>query len=160
MNTILFNNSLGVGIRQSLLCLLIRSNAVIFGAEASVGTGNIFLLGQHFFILGHGSITAVLKCSLVETFAAELILVRLGIIATICLATETQHFCTPEFLLEKTRFSLVVFLVLFTARAWEKVTTGVRYKIVIAVLTAEKLPHFLLVFLNTIILICFSKGQI
>ena len=86
MNTILFNNSLGVEKRQTLLCLLICSNAVIFRAEPSVGTGNIFLLDQHFLILGHGSITAVLKCSLVESFAAELILVRLSIIATIGLA--------------------------------------------------------------------------
>ena len=105
MHTILFNNSLGVEERQTLLCLLICSNAVIFCAETSVGTGNIFLLDQHFLILGHGSITAVLECSLVETFAAELILVRLSIIATIGLATETQHFCAPELLLENTRFS-------------------------------------------------------
>ena len=160
MNTILFNNSLGVEKRQTLLCLLICSNAVIFRAEPSVGTGNIFLLDQHFLILGHGSITAVLKCSLVESFAAELILVRLSIIATIGLATETQHFCAPELLLEKTRFSLVVFLVLFAARAWEKVTTGIRYKIVIAVLTTKKLPHLLLVFFNAIIQTCLSEGEI
>ena len=103
MNTILFNNSLGVEKRQTLLCLLICSKAVIFCAEASVSTGNIFFLDQQFLILGH-------KCSLVETFAAELILVRLSIKATIGLATETQHFCAPERLLEKTCSLLSCFL--------------------------------------------------
>ena len=147
MKTILFNNSLGVEKRQTLLCLFICSNAVIFCAEASVRTGNIFLLDQHFLILGHGSITTVLKCSLVETIAAELILVRLSIIAIIGFATETQHFCAPELLLEKTRFSLVVI-------------AGIRYKIFIVVLTTKKLPHLLLVIFNAIIQICLSEGEI
>ena len=159
MHTILSNNSLGVEERQTLLCLLICSNAVIFCAETSVGTGNIFLLDQHFLILGHGSITAVLKCSLVETFAAELILVRLSIIATIGLATETQHFCAPELLLENTRFSCRVSCA-FHSTCVGKVTTAIRYKIVIAVLTTKKLPHLLLVFFNAIIQICLSKGEI
>ena len=117
--------SLGVETRQTLLCLLKCRNAGIFHAKASVVTGNIFLLDQHFLILGHGSITAVLKCSLVETFAAELIIVRLSIIATIGLATDRKLFCAPELLLEETRFTLVVVLGFFTAPLWEKLTTGI-----------------------------------
>ena len=57
-------------------------------------------------LLWHGSISAVFQSYFIEISAAEFVLVTLSIVATIWVATQAQHFRTPEVFFIKSRLSL------------------------------------------------------
>ena len=110
MYSIFFHYSLGIKIRQTFLGLFVSHHIVLHGAESPVCWRYVNSLIQHFSILCHGTISRVFQCSLVESFTAKLILVGIGIVAAVCLATQAQHFCTLKFLIKQSGFAIVVYV--------------------------------------------------
>ena len=78
MYSIFFYFSLWIKVRQSFLCLIIRSNTMLKRSKPSFGWSNVDCLLWGFAILWHWSTIATLfQCSFIEFFAAKIVLVSL-----------------------------------------------------------------------------------
>ena len=140
----IFYYSLWMKVRQSFLCLFIRSNTILNRSKSCIGWSNFDCLFQHFAILWHGSISTVFQFSFIESLATEIVLVTLSIVATISLATQAQHFWTHEFFFKYSRLSLIMLFVSSTTCSWEEVTCCFRSE---AICTISRIYCFPFVFL-------------
>ena len=93
--SIFFYYSFCIKVRQSFLCLFIRSNTMLNRSKA--GWSNVDCLFQHLAIVWHGSISTVFQSSFIESLATEFVIVTLSILATLGFATQAQHSWTPDF---------------------------------------------------------------
>ena len=92
----MFSFAMKVG--QSLHCLPKRGDSMFYCAKTSIGGRSINTLFQIFPLLGHGTITAVLKCSFIQ-----FLLLNLNLFVTVngsSFATQTNHFSAAEFFLK------------------------------------------------------------
>ena len=133
MCSIFFYKTFWVEIRQSLFCLFVGCNAMFLCSKFSVDWSNVDCLFWNFSILWHGSISTVFQISFIESLNTEFVPVTLSIVATICFATQAQHFGTPEFFFKQSRLSLIMLLVSSTICSWDEVARCIRIEAICTV---------------------------
>ena len=129
MYSIFFYYSFWIKVRQSFLCLFLRSNTMLNSSKSSICWSNVDCLLQNFAILWHGSISTIFQSSFIESLATEFELVTFSIVATIGFATQAQHFWTSKLFFKKSRLSLIMFLVSITASSGENVSVAFAVKL-------------------------------
>ena len=100
--------------------MFIRCDVVIFCSKTSFYCRcNVHPFIKNFAILFQRTNTTLVYYLVIEAFVAEIQLVKVFVVAAVTFTTETQHFRTPELLFEKSKLSLVMFLVLVTTGSAE-----------------------------------------
>ena len=120
-----------------LFWLLVCCSTMVIRAQSMISRSCFFCSVQRLSIVCHGSVSSVLKCSLVYCLAAELEIAALRVVATVCLATQTLHSVHGKSSLNNT-FSLLscFFFVFSTTCSREEIAASVCSERIIAVFAA------------------------
>ena len=89
VNSISFDYSFRINVRQTFLNLLIGGNRVIVFSESSIVRSDVYFLLQDSPILLQWSVAALFQYRFVETFTAKFKCIRSDVLATVCLTSQT-----------------------------------------------------------------------
>ena len=87
VNSISFDYSLWIKVKQTFRNLFIGGNRVIFRSESSIVRSDVYFLVQDSPTLFQWSVAALFQNTFVETFTAKFKFIRGDVIAAVCLTT-------------------------------------------------------------------------